>query len=87
MQVFQISAEAEKLRALEQQLTGFLDDDGIPHHTDTQAGLVLRVVQDPYEGDWFYVLLPDQLLGVYAAPAEDLLAAIARFAKPEDKRP
>ncbi len=83
LQVFQISGGPDQIIALKDSLFRFLDEDGIPHRTEERHGLAFHLVQDPYEGEWFFVVLPGQFLGVYAPLADDLLSVISRFATVE----
>jgi hypothetical protein len=86
MQVFQVSGSERELAELSVKLIAFLDADGISHQQEQRAGLAFHRVQDPYEGEWFFVLLPGQFLGVYAPLADDLVAAVGRFSRAEPAR-
>lgn len=83
MQAFQVTGSEQEITALGDTLSAFLRDDGIPSSSEERAGLIFHRVEDPYEGEWFFVILPGQLLGVYSPLADDLSEAIARFATVE----
>jgi hypothetical protein len=78
---FVISGSADEIRALEQSLTGFLTDDGIPFQSVERNGLRFVEVEDPYEGNWFFVALEGQLVGTYAPLEDGMVEAISNFAR------
>jgi len=82
---FAISGAAAEIAAVERSLSSFLNDDGIPFEAVERSGLRLVVVDDPYEGSWFYLSLAGeengQLLGVYAELDDGLVAALSEFAQ------
>ncbi len=71
-----------KIRQARGEYIAFLDAETIPHRQEQHAGLNIHRVDDPYEGEWFFVLLPRQFLGIYAPLADDLIEAVAEFAAP-----
>ena len=77
--VFVISGSADEIRALEQSLTGFLTDDGIPFQSVERNGLRFVEVEDPYEGNWFFVRLEEQLFGAYAPLDDGMVEAMSAF--------
>jgi len=74
------SGSADEIRALEQSLTGFLTDDGIPFEVMERNDLRFVEVEDPYEGNWFFVALEGQLVGTYAPLEDGMVEAITNFA-------
>lgn len=81
LHAFLISASAAEIQRLTGELARFHAEEGIPSRTETHQGLTFHSVQDPYEGDWFYVPLPGSLLGVLKALDGSLSEEIARFAQ------
>lgn len=77
------AAGAPDVDAVVQALTGFLDDDGIEYRAVERNGLRFYRAIDPYEGDWFFVPLPQTLLGAYTALDDRLMQAVADFAGTE----
>ena len=80
IQAFVISGSAAEIRELEQSLTGFLTDDGIPFEVVGRNDLRFIEVEDPYEGNWFFVALEGQLVGTYASLEDGMVEAISNFA-------
>ncbi len=79
-QAFVISGPEARIQATVGAMTRFLEDDGIPFSAREVNGLVFTRVQDPYEGDWFFVPLAGRLLGAYVALDPDIEQAVSRFA-------
>ncbi len=77
--VFVISGLAAEIRALEQLLTGFLTDDGISFEVVERNGLRFVEVEDPYEGNWYFVRLEEQLVGAYAPLDDGMVEAMSAF--------
>ena len=82
---FVISGTAAEITTVKDSLSAFLSDDGIPFETIERGGLRPVVVDDPYEGSWFYLPLmgegSGQLLGVYADLDEGMVEALSEFAQ------
>ncbi|WP_236861770.1 DUF6599 family protein [Candidatus Magnetominusculus xianensis] len=66
-------------RGLEQRLTAFLAREGIPVKQVAHQGLMVTVVDDPYEGTWFFLRDREQLLGAFGLPLEAALGPLQRF--------
>lgn len=79
-QAFTLSAPAVEIQAIAQSASTFLSEDGIPFSIQEIQGLKFHRVADPYEGDWFFVPLKDQLIGAYASLDEPMIKAIIEFA-------
>jgi len=79
-QAFSISAAPAHIDKIVQDLLQFLDQDGIAHNVQDQDGLTLHRVQDPYEGDWFFVPMEGVFIGVYAHFDETFSQALTAFA-------
>jgi hypothetical protein len=74
---------ADPEHAVSTKLRRFLDSEDIEHQASEHGGLSYVAVSDPYEGDWFFVPLPQQqLLGVYAPLDDTLISRISAFAAP-----
>jgi hypothetical protein len=63
------------------QLTAFLDEDGIAYRRSEYDGLSFYQVDDPYEGEWFFLPLKQSLIGAYAPLDESLRQRLADFAQ------
>jgi hypothetical protein len=62
-------------------LLEFLETDGIAVEIHQVEGVKFYQVDDPYEGQWFFVPLAEQLLGVYAPLDDTLQQHILTFAQ------
>ncbi len=78
-QAFSITAAPMQIDKIVQDLLLFLDQDGIAHSEQDQGGLTLHRVQDPYEGDWFFVPMNGVFIGVYTPFDEAFLPALTAF--------
>lgn len=87
LDAFVVSASDGEIQGLTEALNRFIAHEGFPSRTETHQELSFRAVADPYEGDWFYVALPGNLLGVFAALNAALMEEIARFARPSAPDP
>lgn len=58
----------------------FFREDEMPYRRIDRKGLAFFHIDDPYEGEWFFVPLEDSLIGAYAPLDEALITAIERFA-------
>ncbi len=74
IQAFTVSDTPEALRTLVTSFADFFAEEGIVQQAVVQNGLTFYEVEDPYEGQWFYLPLEDQLIGVYA-PLDPGIAA------------
>jgi hypothetical protein len=73
---FLITGKAEEITSTSDQLLAFLDQDGIDYAlVERPQGNYYRV-EDPYEGEWFFVAHKERLIGVFTPPQEALLAKI-----------
>jgi hypothetical protein len=79
-EAFTLAAPAAKIQAVAAALTEFLREDGIPFSRNERNGLEFYRVEDPYEGDWFFVPLPEMLLGAYTPLDDELARAVIEFA-------
>jgi len=86
IQAFVISGTAAETDQLERSITSFLEEDGIGFQAVERNGLRFIEVEDPYEGEWFFLPLERQLVGVYAPLDEGMAGMLADFAaiKPSD---
>ncbi|MEO5341967.1 MAG: hypothetical protein H7842_01280 [Gammaproteobacteria bacterium SHHR-1] len=73
---FQILDSAEQIQITGQALLDFLSQDGIAVEQAEHQGLSYYRVDDPYEGEWFFVIGKTRLLGTFTAPEPSLLQAI-----------
>jgi hypothetical protein len=73
---FQINAAPDQLKTTVDALLAFLQSDGIPVSPQQAEGLTYYVVDDPYEGEWFFLVDGSRLLGAFTAPEPALLQAI-----------
>jgi len=58
----------------------FFKDDEMPYRRVERNGLKLVLIDDPYEGEWFFVPMQTRLLGAFAPLDEQLITAIAKYA-------
>lgn len=87
LRAFLISAPEAEIQRLTGELGRYLAAEGIPARSESRQGLTFHSVQDPYEGDWFYVALPDCLVGVYRALDASLMEEIGHFAQQSPTHP
>ncbi len=73
---FQINASAAQIQTTQQALEAFLRGEDIAVTTGEHNGLSYRLVDDPYEGQWFFIVTQTRLLGAFSAPRPELLQAI-----------
>lgn len=74
--LFLLTAPGAELDKVERELTTFQEQEGMTHRREEVAGLVLTVVEDPYEGTWFYYREPERMVGVFSAPEPELVQAL-----------
>ncbi len=70
---FLVQAPGPDITGLVTQLTGFLGEEGIPFAVREHNGVSYYQVQDPYEGDWFFLHRGAGLLGVFSPLDKSLL--------------
>ncbi|MBF0195275.1 MAG: hypothetical protein HQL71_12005 [Magnetococcales bacterium] len=76
---FMVVADEEKVAQTHKDLLNFFQKDGI-NYTETKVeGLSLVTVNDPYEGDWFFVPFGERLIGVFGPTPEEVMMALKRF--------
>jgi hypothetical protein len=80
IQTFLVSGPDAEIAGIREALLGFLDEEGIAHRTRDEEGLRFQEVQDPYEGEWFFLALPERLVGVFAPLDASLSEDLRRFA-------
>lgn len=74
--LFLINADQERIAETGRKLLSFLQQDGIPFEEQIFEGMNYHLVDDPYEGAWFFVLGETRLLGAFAEPSAELLQTI-----------
>ena len=74
IQAFAVSGTPRDMGNLVRSFAAFFAEEGIAQQAVVHNGLTFYKVDDPYEGDWFYLPLEEQLIGVYA-PLEASIAA------------
>lgn len=74
--VFMLNGAAEDIVRRVQELTAFLDEDGIGYEVLERGSNKVYRVRDPYEGEWFFLAQAERLLGVFAALDDALLEAV-----------
>lgn len=79
-QAFSIAGETADTQKLVEELLRFIDDEGMTLSDRTEGGLTLYLVEDPYEGPWFFTALDSGLIGVYAPFDEGFAEALQAFA-------
>lgn len=87
LDAFLITGTEDRIRALAGALANFLSAEGIAFRTLDRQGLQFHAVEDPYEGNWFFVALPGRLLGVFAPFDDALVEEIRRFGQPTRTEP
>lgn len=80
IQSFLVQGTTAEIDALVGDFETFFREDEMPYRQIDGDGLRLYLVEDPYEGDWFFVPLGERLIGVYAPVEPWLTAEIAAFA-------
>ncbi len=73
---FLINGSPENISKTVKALHGFLRKDEIPFEQQTFEGMSYHLIDDPYEGQWFFVTGENRLLGAFAAPRPELLRMI-----------
>jgi hypothetical protein len=74
--LFLINGTQELIIETGRKLLDFLQADGIAFEQQVFEGMSYHRVDDPYEGQWFFVLGETRLLGAFAEPSPQLLQAI-----------
>jgi hypothetical protein len=80
MQAFLLQGSEAEIGGLVAAFEDFFGEDEMPYQRIERDGLVFFEVQDPYEGEWFFVPLSTRLVGVYTPLDDSLIAAIAKYA-------
>lgn len=80
VQVFMVSDTPQAVQALITSFAEFFAEEGIVQQPIGHNGLTFYKVEDPYEGEWFYLPLEEQLIGVYAAFDEGIAARMQAYA-------
>jgi hypothetical protein len=79
-QAFLIHGSEAEIVALVAAFEAFFEEDEMSYRRIDRNGLELFRVEDPYEGEWFFVPLRGSLVGAYTQLDEELIAAIEKFA-------
>jgi hypothetical protein len=66
IEAFVIQGSAEQIAGIDRRLQDFLAAEGIPREEVDLGRRKVHHVSDRYEGDWFYFVAGDRLVGVYA---------------------
>jgi hypothetical protein len=66
IEAFLIQGSAEQVADIDRQLQAFLAAEGMGREEITLGHRTIHKVSDRYEGDWFYFVAGDRLVGVYA---------------------
>ena len=66
IEAFVIQGSPTQVATIDRQLQAFLDTEGIAREAVALGGRTIHHVSDRYEGDWFYFVAGDRLVGVYA---------------------
>jgi hypothetical protein len=69
------------MQALMTSFAEFLADEDIVQQPIEHNGLTFYKVEDPYEGEWFYLPLEEQLIGVYTPLGEGIAADMQAYAR------
>ena len=77
IEAFVIQGSAEQIAGIDRGLREFLVAEDIPREEVDLGRHVIHRVSDRYEGDWFYFVALDRLVGVYA-PLDPALVEIVR---------
>lgn len=70
---FMINGQPQRIGDTGQALLTFLQEDGVPVREETNEGVKYYLVDDPYEGQWFFILGATRLFGAFTAPTPALL--------------
>lgn len=80
IQAFMVSGTPQDIERLVAAYNDFLREEGVAYEPERKNGLTFYKVEDPYEGNWFYLPLETQLIGVYSVLDSPLAAAMRKFA-------
>ncbi|MEO5331145.1 MAG: hypothetical protein H7839_03915 [Magnetococcus sp. YQC-5] len=86
IQAFLAGDSATASQELERRLTEFLQQEKIPVARVEQDGLVVYVVTDPYEGEWFFLRNQEQVIGAFGMALEAARTPLKRFVEDGNKR-
>jgi hypothetical protein len=81
IQVFMVSGTPRAIQTLMTSFTEFFAGEGIVQQPIRHNGLTFYKVEDPYEGEWFYLPLEEQLIGVYTPLDEGIAAEMQAYAE------
>lgn len=70
---FMLNGQPEQIQQTGLALLAFLRDDGIPVQQQAAAGQTYYLVDDPYEGEWFFHLGETRLFGAFTRLTPALL--------------
>jgi hypothetical protein len=79
IQTFLVQGSEAEIDGLVRAFEAFFKEDEMPYRRIEQGGSMFFLVDDPYEGEWFFVPLQTRLLGVYAPLDDELVAQIKEF--------
>lgn len=79
-QAFLHHGSQAEIHGLVEAFDAFFQEEEMSYSRIERNGLMFYLVEDPYEGDWFFVPFDDSLIGVYAPLDDSLIAAIEAFA-------
>lgn len=83
LRVFLVTGSAEQIQALVAAFEHQFRLDQAPVELRPVGSLTFHLVQDRYEGDWFFLPLADRLLGVFGALDAPLERELAQWAGQE----
>jgi hypothetical protein len=78
-QAFLIHGSDTEIGKLVKAIEDFFQEDEMPYTRIERNGLVYFLVDDPYEGKWFFVPLKGTLVGAYTALDEASITAINAY--------
>ncbi|MEO5370648.1 MAG: hypothetical protein H7833_11320 [Magnetococcus sp. DMHC-1] len=82
---FLVNGTPATTQDLEKSMLAFLQGEGIKYQTSaTQGQAKIYRVTDPYEGDWFFAVGQDRLLGVFGPCQPEHLQRLGEAAQPPD---
>ncbi|MBF0271065.1 MAG: hypothetical protein HQL98_03160 [Magnetococcales bacterium] len=79
IQAFQVMGSEARNLELESKLLAFLKGEEIPVERLEKEGLVLFQVQDPYEGEWFFLRTQEQVIGAFGIPLDAAWTPLKEF--------
>ncbi|MBF0341568.1 MAG: hypothetical protein HQL95_11495 [Magnetococcales bacterium] len=79
IQAFQTGESAAQSREVESRLLEFLQKDQIPVERRDIAGQGIHVVQDRYEGEWFFLRAGERLMGAFGIPLDKAATPLKEY--------